>query len=406
MKKFAILTICIFLINHQSLAFQWNLTPFSSNDEDIDIYIDISSMNVNGPLTERNLNVKVNIKNGEDSPASDLIKYTFNCEKKESKVASYKRFKNLDFQGQEIPVNVVFLNKITPYTPNTLGSLYAELACVSPKLTTSPNSQRDNNLQSNTTQKSIVNSNNLQKCVGPESTWTNCLGEFTDLKGVIYSVEYRNGKKEGYGYETYPNGTKYRGYFKNGVYDGEGYYLKPSGEIYMGGFANGKYQGKGKIFSPDGSDIEAEFQNGEINGFATLTNSNGEKICGMMKGAKLIDKRDCQTRNLVKTWDWPSNKGDKYSYCAGIFNYAGDSSDNPRGRQIVDSLLQKAIALAKQAKVGADRYAEFAQKGYNDAQTIYSDVTNKEREAGRIDWVTPARSQIRYAVRECENTIR
>ncbi|MBT8558535.1 hypothetical protein G6712_06085 [Polynucleobacter paneuropaeus] len=106
-----------------------------------------------------------------------------------------------------------------------------------------------------------------------------------------------------------------------------------------------------------------------------------------------------------KSWHWPNTKGDKFSYCAGVFDYASKSSDNPTGKKIAYDLYLKAAAMAKQAKVGVDRFADLAQQGSEDASAIYQEAFDKDMGNGKLDPTMTARSQIRYAVQECQNSL-
>ena len=67
------------------------------------------------------------------------------------------------------------------------------------------------------------------------------------------------GKAEGSGKLTFPDGSVYEGEFKNGKYQGYGVYIKeskPKPAKYQGEWVNGLYHGKGIFFWPNGSIYE------------------------------------------------------------------------------------------------------------------------------------------------------
>ena len=88
---------------------------------------------------------------------------------------------------------------------------------------------------------------------------------FTDGK---YIVEFKNGKQNGQGTETYPSGSKYVGEWKDGVRNGQGTYtqygslLYPDGRKYVGEYKNGK-EWNGTYYDNNGKK-EYKLVNGEI----------------------------------------------------------------------------------------------------------------------------------------------
>ena len=67
----------------------------------------------------------------------------------------------------------------------------------------------------------------------------NGQGIFTFSWGGKYVGEYKNGKQHGQGTETYPSGSKYVGEWKNGMKNGQGSYYYPSGTKYVGEYKDG-----------------------------------------------------------------------------------------------------------------------------------------------------------------------
>jgi hypothetical protein len=124
---------------------------------------------------------------------------------------------------------------------------------------------------------------------------TGCIsGTCEDGKGVyVYTNGYKyqgnfvNGKREGYGQLSGPegdsydgmwaddnfygqgtyiwsNGSRYVGEWKNGVKDGYGIYFYANGDKYTGYFRNDKFHGKGKYTWVDGTFQEGTYENGEF----------------------------------------------------------------------------------------------------------------------------------------------
>jgi hypothetical protein len=61
----------------------------------------------------------------------------------------------------------------------------------------------------------------------------------------VYEGEFRFGKMEGRGVETWADGRRYEGDFKGGKKDGEGTFYWPNGSKYIGSWRNGKQHGLG-----------------------------------------------------------------------------------------------------------------------------------------------------------------
>ena len=89
------------------------------------------------------------------------------------------------------------------------------------------------------------------------------------LNSEFYAGEYSNGKKNGKGRYTWPNGNYYDGWWQNDKINGYGafYVLEkdkscfymPREIRYEGHWLNGKRHGKGKSYFDDGSIYEREY---------------------------------------------------------------------------------------------------------------------------------------------------
>ena len=86
----------------------------------------------------------------------------------------------------------------------------------------------------------------------------NGLGSLTYPDGSKYVGEYKDGKKHGQGTSTWSDGRKYVGEYKDGIPNGQGTHTFGKGD-----FEGDKYEG--------------EYKDGIPNGQGTYTSSNGEK---------------------------------------------------------------------------------------------------------------------------------
>ena len=70
--------------------------------------------------------------------------------------------------------------------------------------------------------------------------------------GSVYEGTFRNGRQDGTGTYTLPNGYSYSGTWVDGEILGQGVARYPNGSVYEGLFEKGKPVGHGKITFPDG----------------------------------------------------------------------------------------------------------------------------------------------------------
>ena len=92
-------------------------------------------------------------------------------------------------------------------------------------------------------------------------------GTLTDLCGIIYEGEFQDGKIQGKGIMTFPEGQRYEGDFVNEKFEGDPVCItRPNGNRYEGQFANGKFEGRGIYTWASGERYEGDFVNGEQHG--------------------------------------------------------------------------------------------------------------------------------------------
>ena len=91
-----------------------------------------------------------------------------------------------------------------------------------------------------------------------------------------YKGEISNGKPNGTGTGTYPNGRKYVGDWKDNRRHGQGTLLSPDGKKYEGEWKDDKKHGQGTETYPNGSKYVGEFKNGKrwkklVSGISSLS---------------------------------------------------------------------------------------------------------------------------------------
>ena len=96
--------------------------------------------------------------------------------------------------------------------------------------------------------------------------------------GYIYTGEFNNNKKEGYGTITWKDGNKYKGEFKNNQLYGYGIIEFPGQKYYQGEIKNGRMDGFGEFFWKDEKRYIGNYKNDKRNGFGIfIFKSNNSK---------------------------------------------------------------------------------------------------------------------------------
>ena len=85
--------------------------------------------------------------------------------------------------------------------------------------------------------------------------------------GYIYTGEFIDNKKEGYGTIIWKDGHKYKGEFKNNQLNGYGIIEYPEGKVYQGEIKNGKMNGFGEFYWKNENRYIGNYKNDKRNGF-------------------------------------------------------------------------------------------------------------------------------------------
>ncbi len=145
----------------------------------------------------------------------------------------------------------------------------------------------------------------------------NGQGTMTSPDGSIYEGKFKDGRQNGQGTMTlikggeilgkyvgefkndFPNGQgtttlfsgggivgKYVGEHKNNKYHGQGTKTFKDDRKHIGEWKDGKPNGKGKVLYPDGRKINGEYIDGKLDGQGTITYPNGRKFVGEFRKDK------------------------------------------------------------------------------------------------------------------------
>lgn len=96
--------------------------------------------------------------------------------------------------------------------------------------------------------------------------------------GSIYEGEWKQDRCHGKGTMTYADGRAYAGDWQAGYYHGYGVFSWPSGDSFAGEFKKGKREGRGVYRWADGTQYAGTWQSGKKHGKGTYIHADGSKV--------------------------------------------------------------------------------------------------------------------------------
>lgn len=113
-----------------------------------------------------------------------------------------------------------------------------------------------------------------------------------------YVGKFKNGFKNGMGYEYNHNGEKiYHGSFKNNYYEGTGILFDSDSELYTGDFKNGMMHGIGWIRNNNNTFELANFKYGKRFGQSVILDDNHKPITRYYYGDRIVSEQFSNTRD-------------------------------------------------------------------------------------------------------------
>jgi clan AA aspartic protease (TIGR02281 family) len=149
---------------------------------------------------------------------------------------------------------------------------------------------------------------NLPQCSADSGRrlWDNCQGNFIQSSdNSKYVSEFHNGRPNGQGTRTWPNGTEYTGQFLDGNMWGQGTLTWPNGDKYVGEFHGGKMDGTGTFAWANGQKYIGKFIAGAISGQGTMFAADGS-VVSLATTTPTISPAEKQETSPVERQESPS----------------------------------------------------------------------------------------------------
>ena len=128
----------------------------------------------------------------------------------------------------------------------------------------------------------------------------NGRGIYSSPNGNQYIGEFKDGKKHGHGTYTYSNGNKYTGQWKDGKKHAQGTFIYQSGSRYEGEFKSDKKNGKGTLISKNGDKYDGNWVQGKKSGLGKINFASGSIFEGQFKENKKHGQGTFKWKNGAK----------------------------------------------------------------------------------------------------------
>ncbi|CAD8163462.1 unnamed protein product [Paramecium pentaurelia] len=160
-------------------------------------------------------------------------------------------------------------------------------------------------------------------------------GKLTHADGDVYDGEWKNDKANGKGTYIHVNGAKYEGEWENDKQHGRGVENWPDGAKYEGQYFEGKKHGKGILNFADGSRYDGEFLQNDIHGEGTYIWPDKRVYKGQWKKNKMHGKGQIIWQDGRKyTGEYEEDK----KHGKGVFEWAD-------GRKYIGTWIQGNMGL-------------------------------------------------------------
>ncbi len=143
--------------------------------------------------------------------------------------------------------------------------------------------------------------------------------ETLQIGGGTYIGDVVDGRANGQGTLTWPNGSKYVGEFKDSKHHGQGTYTFPDGYKYVGEWKDGKQHGQGTYTTAGGNKYVGEKTDGKKHGQGTYTFADGRKYVGEWKDSK---KHGQGTYTYADGQKYVGEWKDGYRHGKGTYTFA------------------------------------------------------------------------------------
>ncbi len=141
--------------------------------------------------------------------------------------------------------------------------------------------------------------------------------------GAVYTGQWKNGMRHGYGTQVWPDGAKYEGFWKDNQACGKGKFWHIDGDIFEGEWRADKANGYGTYIHKNGAKYEGNWKDDFQDGYGAETWADGSKYEGYYSNGK---------KHGRGTYCWPD--------CS---KYAGDWEDNKINGKVFSSRHHASI---------------------------------------------------------------
>jgi len=167
---------------------------------------------------------------------------------------------------------------------------------------------------------------------------SNCI-TYLSSESALYKGERKNGKMNGMGSLTFPNGSQYVGNFKDDNMNGQGTYTFSDGTQYIGQWIDGKLNGLGTYSYTDGTRYKGDWSNGRFNGQGTIIYASGDKYSGNFINGALTGQGIYLFSNGTQLQGLFYNG----KYVPSICDRAGLPEGSPENKQCILMYMNKII---------------------------------------------------------------